>query len=186
MSAEHIIEKAQSRFPIGTNVDAYPLSGFAQHQLPPTGAPAGSSAEQATVAADGSLEFVALLPNTRYVAYAQVGGEHRYVHFVTEKWAQAEIETNGSAADHEIVAAVPGRRILTGGYLLSAGGAVTAQWKSGATAIGGPIKFSDTGGASHPSGAKPLATRRGQALNLNTAQAVVVGGHVLFTLEPGA
>jgi hypothetical protein len=61
-------------FPVGTSVSFYPRGAGAQRLGPPSGAAVGS----ATVAADGSLALP--LPDDRpYVAYANVGGEHRYL-----------------------------------------------------------------------------------------------------------
>lgn len=74
---------AADRFPAGTSVSAYLASNWLQSQLPPTGAPQGAAAATASVAADGSLTFTGLADDARYYAYAQVGGQDRYVKFST-------------------------------------------------------------------------------------------------------
>lgn len=74
--------RQSDKFPVGTSVGAYPISNWAQHQLPPTGAPQGAAAETKTVASDGTLTYTTLSPEVAYVAYAQVSGAHRYVNFV--------------------------------------------------------------------------------------------------------
>lgn len=74
---------AADRFPAGTSVSAYLASNWMQGQLPPTGAPQGAAAATASVAADGSLTLTGLADDVRYFAYAQVGGQDRYVKFST-------------------------------------------------------------------------------------------------------
>ncbi len=69
----------QQRYPVGTTVKAYLASGWAQAQLPPSGAPVGEVADEAVVAADGAIAFD--LPVGSYFAYAKVGSEHRYMAF---------------------------------------------------------------------------------------------------------
>jgi len=65
------------RFPVGTSVAAYPASARREGA-----APFGSAVDTQTMAADG-LTFTGLQPQTAYVAYAQVNGEHRYISFLT-------------------------------------------------------------------------------------------------------
>src|SRR5689334_3561889 len=68
--------RSSDRLPVGTVVSAYPAAGRVDGA-----APQASSVDTATVQSDGSLTFDGLLPSTRYVAYAQVDGQHRYVAF---------------------------------------------------------------------------------------------------------
>lgn len=61
-------------WPPGTVVSVYPRGAGARR----LGGPSGASVASATVAADGSVALP--LPDSApYVAYALVGGEHRYV-----------------------------------------------------------------------------------------------------------
>lgn len=70
------------RFPAGTSVSAYTRSDFPVVPDPPSGAPSGPVAvSTATVAADGSLVFSGLADDTKYVAYASVSSQDRYVRF---------------------------------------------------------------------------------------------------------
>lgn len=63
------------RYPVGTSVSAYP--GAARQFGGKPGAPA---VETHVVASDGSLgPFTTLTPNVRYVLYAEVSGENRYI-----------------------------------------------------------------------------------------------------------
>lgn len=71
------------RFPAGVSVSAFPVSNWGQAQLPPAGAPVGASVATAVVGADGSLALTGLAEDSRFVAYALVGGQHRYVAFST-------------------------------------------------------------------------------------------------------
>src|SRR4051794_6736303 len=68
-------------FPVGTSVGLYPRSSSRAHERNPDGSavgpPWGTATETATVAAGGSLTFTTAAANTGYIAYAQVGGQHR-------------------------------------------------------------------------------------------------------------
>lgn len=74
---------AADRFPAGASVSAYLMSNWLQSQLPAAGAPQGASVVTAVVAASGSVVLGGLAEDTRYLAYALVSGEHRYVSFST-------------------------------------------------------------------------------------------------------
>ncbi len=67
-------------FPEGASVDAYPVSNWPNGIVNPDAAPVGTEDATATVTA-GDLEFTGLTDDTEYVAYALVGGQHRYVQF---------------------------------------------------------------------------------------------------------
>jgi hypothetical protein len=71
--------RREDMFPPGTSVSAYPLANWPQAQRPPSGAPVGSAAATATVAAGGSATFTGLANDTDYVAYA--ASPHRYIRF---------------------------------------------------------------------------------------------------------
>lgn len=79
-----VILNDQRRFPIGTSVGAYLRTNWTRADLgatnSPSGAPKGSAAATATVAADGTIDFSALAAG-KYWAYALVGSEHRYTRF---------------------------------------------------------------------------------------------------------
>lgn len=69
------------QFPEGTSVKAYPLSNWNGADYSGA-APVGSEDATATVTA-GVAAFTGLDPDTRYVAYAEVASQHRYVRFST-------------------------------------------------------------------------------------------------------
>lgn len=69
------------RFPVGTNVAVHRDTAWAGQQL--SGAPSGTAIETATVASDGTVTFVALPRAASLVAYANVGGVHRYTRVYT-------------------------------------------------------------------------------------------------------
>ena len=74
---------ATTRFPIDTEVGAYPASnrpGLEQRRL----GPFGSAADTQTMTAAG-LTFEGLAPRERHVAHAEVGGRHVYVAFVADE-----------------------------------------------------------------------------------------------------
>lgn len=66
------------RFPVSTTVSVYPTQNRIDGQ-----APSGSAVTSGVVAGDFSVSFSGLVDGTMYVAYANVGGEHRYVGFGT-------------------------------------------------------------------------------------------------------
>ncbi len=89
-----------------------------------------------------------------------------------------------SIGDNQIVAAVPGKRILVLGYMLDAsGGANTVKFRSATTDLTGamdlvadtplPVPWSPHGW---------MITAVGVALNLNLTAATLVAGHVLYGL----
>lgn len=86
--ASFTLQSVADRFPEGTSVSAYFRSDqtLPQGGVPP-GAPAGSPDDTAVVASNGSLAFTSLSDATRYLAYAEVSGEHRYIAFTTDEAA---------------------------------------------------------------------------------------------------
>jgi hypothetical protein len=80
------------RFPQGTNVGVYPIGARQDSR-----SPAGTSVATATVAADQTLAFTGLADGTNFVAYAQVGSEHRYVTFNTVAEASTIASPSGGA-----------------------------------------------------------------------------------------
>lgn len=131
------ILQSSGRFPVGTSVSAYKRAnwpGYQQGSI--AGAPVGSSDATATVASDGSLTLTGLADLTRYVAYASVSSEDRYVGFQTGNPAApgADQGTPGSPvpAEAELVGGSDGtnlRALLTdalgalGVYVVRPGGA---------------------------------------------------------------
>ena len=71
------------RFPVGTEVGAYPLSS--RHW---GGKPSGAAAVSATVASNGSLTINLPEASVPYVLYAEVAGEHRYLNARSEAFAE--------------------------------------------------------------------------------------------------
>lgn len=66
-------------FPEGTTIGAYPAASEN-----PGSSPMSDVIETAVMLANGTAEFSGLLPATWYVAYASVGGDHRYTTFRTD------------------------------------------------------------------------------------------------------
>lgn len=154
--ASHTIRS--DKFPVGTNVSAYPQSAKQSGGPPGAAAAAGPVA----VAADGSLTFVGLADATAYTAYAAPGGVPTYVDFTTDdverpgplapNISQAEkkrrIWLPGGAVDEtvpradavaNIAAAVSGTVQLAGGLILPRGRTLTKIGVvSGTTAVGTP------------------------------------------------
>ncbi len=86
-----------------------------------------------------------------------------------------------TAATHEIVAAVAGKKIRVLGFYAVAAGAVVATWKSATTAVTGAMTMA-TGVAVHapPAGFGWFETAAGEALNLTLGGAVQVSGNVIY------
>jgi hypothetical protein len=85
-------------FPDGTSVGAYPAANWSQAQLPPSGAPQGSSTATATMTS-GTASFTGLADGTRYYFGAQVSGTWRYVTGVS---SPASAESRVLAADYGV------------------------------------------------------------------------------------
>lgn len=179
-------------FPVGTNVSAYPVSNWTAATLPPSGAPVGSSAAGPTaVAADGSLTFTGLRTKTDYVAYASVGGVHRYVRFRArgddgrdDDIDRAVIST-AALGDTTLVAAVPGKRIKVIGYTIVSTAANAIKFRSGTTDITGAMALAANGGISSPSDRNTVEfqTAVGALLAINLSAATQVSGHLVYKVE---
>lgn len=81
-------------FPVGTTVGAYP----ARYRLDGS-SPSGSATTTAVVASSGSLAFTGLANDTDYVAYALVGGSHKYRGFQTSRPRYTGLEIVGPITD---------------------------------------------------------------------------------------
>lgn len=86
-----------------------------------------------------------------------------------------------------VVAAVSGKKLRVLGYSASATAAVTATWRSGATAISGPMAIGVAGNVSVGLGASTFMNEFGvfetavdEALVLNLSLATTVGGHLVY------
>jgi hypothetical protein len=78
--ADATLSHLGGRFPAGTEVSAYPRSNWPR-RIKMDASPVGDPVDTQT--ANGSLTFTGLEPRTRYVAHAEVGGEHRYMGFAS-------------------------------------------------------------------------------------------------------
>jgi len=89
------------------------------------------------------------------------------------------------AETSEIVAAVAGQKISVVNVALTVGGETNLTWKSGTTAISGPMDFGgadEPRGMTHGLGDYPLQTAAGEALNLTSSIAVQVSGYITYYL----
>jgi hypothetical protein len=104
---------------------------------------------------------------------------------VNELFAQMQFATiNASTLGvNEIIPAVPGKRIRVMTYFLYAsGGTNLTTWKSGTTALCGPIDWQAKAGMIFPSDLGAMQTGVNQALNLDLGTAAQVSGHVGYIL----
>lgn len=92
--ATFTISSCADTFPVGTSVGAY----LARYRINGS-SPSGSSAATATVASNGSLAFTDLADDTEYVAYASVGGVHKYRSFQTSRPRYTGQEIVGPLSD---------------------------------------------------------------------------------------
>jgi hypothetical protein len=93
--------------------------------------------------------------------------------------------SENTAADHEIVAAVAGKKIKVTSYTLIGAGAVSVTWKSAAAALSGAMPLAANSQlTAHASGQRGvLETVAGEALNLTLSGGVLVAGHLTYELE---
>jgi len=89
--------------------------------------------------------------------------------------------------DTTVVPAISGYRVRVLGYVISAAGAVSVQFKSGSTAISGPMSMvAGSNITTHPSASTEqsemgvVQTNPDEAFVINLSAAVVVGGHVNY------
>lgn len=68
--------RREDRYPAGTVVEVYDRAAWQ-----PTGSPTGAMVTSAEMDATSGAVFTGLDENGRYVSYALVNGEHRYIHF---------------------------------------------------------------------------------------------------------
>lgn len=107
--------------PVGATVAAYPASNWLAHQLPPSGAPVGSSTTSGTMGATG-VTLSGLTEGVRYFVHAEVStGVHRYVQVV----AGADVDPDNDGMTRSGDETVPGDKTFTGAVDLS-GATVTA------------------------------------------------------------
>lgn len=90
-----------------------------------------------------------------------------------------------TSGDKTVIAAVTGQRIVVTGALVVCGVAVTLTFKSGSTAVTGPMAFAAGGGFGRD--ARPdgylFRTDPGEALVLNLSADASVGGCLTYYLE---
>jgi hypothetical protein len=73
------LSSSPQKYPEGTSVSVYPVANWpagVDEDAPPVG-----TASDTKTVTGGVAAFTGLLYGVEYVAYAQVGGQHRYVHF---------------------------------------------------------------------------------------------------------
>lgn len=95
-----------------------------------------------------------------------------------------------ASGSNEILPSIGGRSYRVLSYTIIAATAVVVTWKSGSTAISGPMALTDNGGAAVPNTGSGVGgvqmgvfeTARGAALNLDLSAAVVVGGHLTYQI----
>jgi hypothetical protein len=100
-------------FPVGTTVALYPATAQ-RAGAPPTAAPVASAS--AAVDADGLLTITHanVLGYTPYVAYAAVGGEHRYARVRSTAAAHGSVVRGRRGSTTSWPAAVAARRAQDG------------------------------------------------------------------------
>lgn len=93
---------------------------------------------------------------------------------------RAVVSTSSSGVT-EIVAAVPGAKIVVINYGIVVAGATAITWRSASTSISGALSFAGNGGISCSDADHGwFETAVGEALNINNSAAVAVGGHVSY------
>lgn len=102
------------------------------------------------------------------------------------KYAVVSASSSGS---NTVIAAVTNKRIRVLSYVIVAAGAVSVTWRSASTDISGAMPLAANGGAAPSAGqAVPAGligqfeTAQGEALNMNLSAAVLVAGHLTYTV----
>lgn len=105
---------ANDIFPTGTTIGAYLASGWAQHQLPPSGAPPVAAAITATMA-DGGVLLAGLADNTDYYVGADLGGGRwRYTRVRTGPAAEVPDSPLGQSLMRKLYAGQGGVLLVLG------------------------------------------------------------------------
>jgi hypothetical protein len=162
-------------FPVGTSVGVYP-DDAGKPQMPP----AGTAIASGTVDAAGNVSITnaGILSLVRYVLYANVGGEHRYVRVrsMLDKHDAGTATATGDTTNNSTALA---------NVSASAGSVAVGQTVTGAGIPGGTYLVSGSG-ASWVMSAKATATASGVALAFYGARApVAVLGATLVPQRAG-
>lgn len=91
-----------------------------------------------------------------------------------------------ASGDATIVAAQPLLKISVVNIAFTVAGETNLTWKSGSTSISGAMDFggiNEPRGLTHSLGSYPLQTAVGEALILNSSDAVQVSGYITYYLE---
>ena len=94
--------------------------------------------------------------------------------------------TFATAATHEIVAAVAGKKIKITNLMLTVSGETNLTFKSAGNAISGPLDLGGTDeprGMVHSFGDHPLETVAGEAFNITSSGVVQLSGYTTYFLE---
>lgn len=97
----------------------------------------------------------------------------------TQATTGAVINT-ASSGDQTIVAAVPGKQIVVTNYVLVNTTAQSLTWKSGSTALSGPMALGALATLVVDNDAPVLVCNVGEALVLNLGAATQVSGHLTY------
>lgn len=106
-----------------------------------------------------------------------------YSHILSTPRYFAPIAASDSGST-SVVAAVAGKKIVVLRYVLAAAGAVNVKFVDATGDLTGLFPLAEAGDGLDP-GTEPLGhfqTRIGEALSINLSGAVVVGGHLMYTL----
>lgn len=89
--------------------------------------------------------------------------------------------SQNTAATHEVVAAVAGKRIIVTGYELTSGGTNTVTWKSASTSLSGASDVAAGTRLGQPlTDGFYFATAAGEALNITLSGAQKLAGYVNY------
>ena len=113
------------RFPVATTVKAYKTQTSKQESSKPVGA----AVEEHAVDAEGVLTFTTLVAGVRYVLWAEVAGEHRYLTVEGPQTVTAPLSTEGQTTRVPVTLQerIAQRRVLRGaGVGIPAGADIAA------------------------------------------------------------
>jgi hypothetical protein len=107
------VANASAVFPSTTKVKAYAQKG-PQPITPQTGAPAGASAAEGEVEANGELTITGLVEKTFYLLAAEVAGTWKYLHVYCEATGETVVIATQATGDFAVTTAGKGFRVKEG------------------------------------------------------------------------
>ena len=100
------------KFAATTTLKAYPVSNWLQSQLPPSGAPVGSSTSTATVGSDTTVTFTGLVDDTDYFVTDATGTKYLRVSAKSLSGSAVQLDSSGKVPVAQLpTSGIPGAEV---------------------------------------------------------------------------